>query len=69
MLAARAIPNVGFAILAARNNPTAVGCDEYLFDGAIGDFFCVTLGLLLALGWYRAPPALSTMASGAGPIR
>lgn len=22
-----------------------------LFDGAIGDFFCVTLGLLLALGW------------------
>ena len=40
-----------------------------LFDGAIGDFFCVTLGLLLALGWYRAPPALSTMASGAEPIR
>lgn len=32
-----------------------------LFDGAIGDFFCVTLGLLLALGWQsqRQPNSIS----------
>ena len=27
-----------------------------LFDATIGDFFCVTLGLMLALGWHARHP-------------
>lgn len=35
MLSACAIPNVDFAILAARDNPAAIGTHDYLFDNTI----------------------------------
>lgn len=35
----------------------ACGFNSSLFDATIGDFFCVALGLLLALGWHTRPRA------------
>ena len=37
---------------------TAIAClfNSSLFDATIGDFFCVTLGLMLALGWHARHP-------------
>ncbi len=45
----------------------ALAClvNSSLFDATIGDFFCVALGLLLALGWHTRPRATAA-ASGAG---
>jgi O-antigen ligase len=38
-----------------------------LFDGAIGDFFCVTLGLLLALGWQTKQQAFPISGANTTP--
>ncbi len=50
----KAVARSAQSVLAA----LAVSClfNSTLYDALIGDFFCVVLGLLLALGSYKAPP-------------
>jgi hypothetical protein len=47
----------------------AVAClfNSSLYDALIGDFFCVTLGLLLALGANYKPVVLSAPAPRVSP--
>jgi O-antigen ligase len=57
------VAKAGRSVLAA----LALAClvNSSLFDATIGDFFCVALGLLLALGWHTRPCAKAD-SSGAG---